>query len=87
MAGRVAVAAVRRSAVVAMRRALEEGFAKLLVTELVKVEVMNQVMSRALAPLTEQIQRESLEHGSPGGVQGALALITWHRRQQQGATR
>ena len=87
VAGRVAMAAVRRSAVLAMRRALEEGFAKLLITELVKVEVMNAVMSRALAPLTEQIQRESLEHGSPGGVQGALALIAWHRRQQQGAAR
>jgi hypothetical protein len=43
---------------------------------------MQQLMSRALSPVVAEIERESREHGSPGGVQGALALIAWHRRQQ-----
>lgn len=81
VAGRVALAAVRRSAVVAMRKALEEGFAKVIIKELIKVEIINQVVSHMLAPVASHIEQQAIEHGSPGGVQGALAIIAWHHRQ------
>lgn len=78
---RFASAAVRRAAVEGMRKTLEEGFAKVLAKELVKVEIINTLVSHALAPVADQIYQQAKDHQSPGGVQGALAIIAWHHRQ------
>jgi hypothetical protein len=83
-AKRVALTALRESAVAGMRRVIEQGFVKLVVTELVKVEVMTTLLRHALAPLLRSVAESSRESGPVGGTRGALALIAWYRGRKDG---
>jgi hypothetical protein len=80
---RVALTGLRRTAMAAMKTALEEGFTKLLFIELAKVNVLNAIIGGALQPVLESV-------GAPngtrpvGGTQGAVELIAWYRSRRTG---